>query len=268
MSVRLFHVDAFASRPFSGNPAVVCPLDEPVNAGWMQQVAAEMNVSETAFLHPEGDGYRLRWFTPTMEMDLCGHATLASAHVLWEQGLLDTGAAARFQTLSGTLTVVRRGGWLDMDFPTRPVEPTAAPPGLTDALGEDAVFVGRTANDYVVELRSADAVRNLRPDLASLERVEARGVAVTAPSDDARYDFVSRFFAPRSGIPEDPVTGSAHCALGPYWQAKLGKDELTGYQASRRGGEVRVRPGPVRTIISGQAVTTTVGEVAPEAMPG
>ena len=246
MSIRLFHVDAFASRPFSGNPAVVCPLDKPVDAGWMQQVAAEMNVSETAFLHPEGDGYRLRWFTPTMEMDLCGHATLASAHVLWEQGLLDTGAAARFQTLSGTLTVVRRGGWLDMDFPTRPVEPTAAPPGLTDALGEDAVFVGRTANDYVVELRSADAVRNLRPDLASLERVEARGVAVTAPSDDARYDFVSRFFAPRSGIPEDPVTGSAHCALGPYWQAKLGKDEahrLPGLAQGRRGArQARTRP--------------------------
>ena len=141
----------------------------------MQQVAAEMNVSETAFLHPEGDGYRLRWFTPTMEMDLCGHATLASAHILWEQGLLDAEAAARFQTLSGTLTVVRRGGWLDMDFPTRPVEPTAAPPGLAEALGEDMVFTGRTANGYVVELRSADAVRNLRPDLASLERVEARG---------------------------------------------------------------------------------------------
>ena len=145
MSIRLFHVDAFASRPFSGNPAVVCPLDGPVDAGWMQQVAAEMNVSETAFLHPEDDGYRLRWFTPTIEMDLCGHATLASAHVLWEQGLLDAETAARFQTLSGTLTVVRRGGWLDMDFPTRPVEPAAAPPGLAEALGEDAVFVGRTS---------------------------------------------------------------------------------------------------------------------------
>ena len=267
MSIRLFHVDAFASRPFTGNPAVVCPLDGPVDADWMQLVAAEMNVSETAFLHPEDGGFRLRWFTPTMEMGLCGHATLASAHVLWEQGLLDAETPARFQTLSGPLAVVRRGSWLDMDFPTRPIVGANPPHDLAEALGEDPVFVGRAGNDYVVEVRSSDAVRELRPDLAALERVEARGVAVTAVSDDSRYDFVSRFFAPRSGIPEDPVTGSAHCALGPYGQAKLGKDELVGYQASRRGGIVHVKPGAERTVISGQAVTTSVGEVAPAAMP-
>ena len=267
MSIRLFHVDAFASRPFTGNPAVVCPLDGPVDADWMQQVAAEMNVSETAFLHPEDGGFRLRWFTPTVEMDLCGHATLASAHVLWEQGLLEAAAQACFQTLSGPLAVVRRGSWLDMDFPTRPVVGTNAPHGLSEALGEDPVFVGRAGNDYVVEARSADAVRELRPDLAALELVAARGVAVTARSDDPRYDFVSWFFAPRSGIPEDPVTGSAHCALGPYWQTRLGRDALVGYQASRRGGIVHVKPGAERTVISGQAVTTPVGEVAPAAMP-
>ncbi len=267
MSIRLFHVDAFASRPFTGNPAVVCPLDGPVDADWMQQVAAEMNVSETAFLRPEDGGFRLRWFTPTVEVDLCGHATLASAHVLWEQGLLDPETTACFQTLSGPLAVVRRGSWLDMDFPTRPVVGADAPRGLAEALGEAPVFVGRAGNDYVVEVCSADAVRELRPDLAALERVEARGVAVTALSDDSRYDFVSRFFAPRSGIPEDPVTGSAHCALGPYWQARLGRDALVGYQASRRGGVVHVKAGAERTVISGQAVTTSVGEVAPAAMP-
>ena len=246
MSIRLFHVDAFASRPFSGNPAVVCPLDEPVDAGWMQQVAAEMNVSETAFLHPEGDGYRLRWFTPTMEMDLCGHATLASAHVLWEQGLLDAEAAARFQTLSGTLTVVRRGGWLDMDFPTRPVEPAAAPPGLAEALGEDAVFVGRTANDYVVELRSADAVRNLRPDLAALERVEARGVAVTAPSDDSTLRLRLPFL--RAALRH---TGGSRHRLGALrprallaGEARQGRTHrLPGLAQGRRGArQARTRP--------------------------
>ncbi len=257
MSLPLFQVDAFADRPFSGNPAAVCLLDAPREEAWMQRVAAEMNLSETAFLvrRSEAPVYDLRWFTPRAEVDLCGHATLASAHALWEQGELPPDAPAAFETRSGRLTA-RRGadGWITMDFPADPEAQTTAPESLAEALGVAPVYVGKSREDYLVLLDDADAVRALRPDMTRLETIEARGILVTAPGDGP-YDFVSRFFAPRLGIPEDPVTGSAHCCLGPFWRARLGKAEMTGFQASERGGVVRVRVGAERVDLAGRAVT-------------
>ena len=257
MSLPLFQVDAFADRPFSGNPAAVCLLDAPREEAWMQRVAAEMNLSETAFLVRRAGTavYDLRWFTPRAEVDLCGHATLASAHILWERGRLSPDAPALFETRSGRLTARQRpDGWITMDFPADPEAETDAPEGLAEALGVAPVYVGRSREDYLVLLEDADAVRALRPDMTRLETIETRGILVTA-GGDGPYDFVSRFFAPRLGIPEDPVTGSAHCCLGPFWQARLGKAEMTGYQASERGGVVRVRVGAERVEVAGRAVT-------------
>ncbi len=260
MPLPLFQVDAFTDRPFAGNPAAVCLLPEPRADAWMQHVAAEMNLSETAFLVREPDGYNLRWFTPTVEVDLCGHATLASAHVLWEQGLLKPGEPARFSTRSGPLTCTRAGGMIEMDFPAKPERPADSPPGLAEMLGVVPIYVGMNQFDYLVELRSAAAVRALRPDHAGLAKLSVRGVIVTSRSDAAGHDFVSRFFAPGSGVAEDPVTGSAHCCLGPFWQARLGKAELVGFQASARGGTVRVRMAGERVFLGGQAVTNFRGE--------
>jgi PhzF family phenazine biosynthesis protein len=223
-----------------------------------------MNLAETAFLVSEGDAYRLRWFTPAAEVDLCGHATLASAHVLWEQGLLAPDAPARFRTRSGLLTCTRSGNWIDMDFPATPPVVTEPPADLAGALGVTPISVWRSPFDYLVELADAQAVRALRPDLFRLAQIETRGVIVTARSDDPAYDMVSRFFAPRVDVPEDPVTGSAHCCLGPFWGARLGKDELVGYQASARGGVVRMRLADARVILSGQAVTVLRGELVAE----
>lgn len=262
MGFHLYHVDAFTERPFAGNPAAVCLLPEAQDAAWMQAVAREMNLSETAFLVPRADGFDLRWFTPAAEVDLCGHATLASAHVLWSTRKLDPKEPARFHTHSGLLTARRTAdGWITMDFPAEPAEPMPAPDGLADALGIDPMFVGHNRLDVLVLLAHADAVRALAPNLDRLARTEARGVIVTAASDDERYDFVSRYFAPRFGIPEDPVTGSAHCCLGPFWQERLGKAALLGYQASARGGVVRVEPQGSRVLLSGQAVTVLRGEL-------
>lgn len=253
-------VDAFADRPFAGNPAAVCVLERPADEGWMQSVAMEMNLSETAFLHPGGDGWRLRWFTPAVEVDLCGHATLASAHVLWEDGHVAADAEARFHTRSGALTCRKDGGWIWMDFPAKPAEPVDAFPELIAALGVEAVHVARSHFDYLVEVASEDAVRAARPDLTRLREVETRGVIVTArAAEGAAYDFVSRFFAPAVGVDEDPVTGSAHCVLAPYWSDRLGRAELTGFQASRRGGVVRVRHAGDRVHLGGQAVTVLRG---------
>ena len=268
MSLRITQVDAFTNRPFAGNPAAVCLLPAPAEPAWMLNVAREMNLAETAFLIPRrgGDGYDLRWFTPAVEVALCGHATLASAHVLWEDGHLPTGTQARFYTKSGLLTADRRGDWIELDFPATPVSPAPAPDGLVAALGAQPVFVGRSKFDYVVEVENEQQVRALAPDLTALARVQARGVVVTARADkNVAYDFVSRFFAPQSGVPEDPVTGSAHCALTPYWSAKLGKTELTGYQASERGGVVRVRLAGDRVHLGGQAVTVLRGELCTKA---
>jgi PhzF family phenazine biosynthesis protein len=241
MGVPIYHVSAFTDRPFAGNPAAVCLLPGERDAGWMQSVAAQMNLSETAFLHPEADGHRLRWFTPAVEVDLCGHATLASAHVLWETGRLPADAPARFHTRSGLLTAVRRGGLIEMDFPACPPEPAPPPPGLAEALGAAIRSAGRNRMDWLAEVESAAVLRGLRPDFATLAALPVRGVIVTSRSDDPAYDFVSRFFAPAAGINEDPVTGSAHCCLGPFWAERLGNAELRAYQASARGGEVRVR---------------------------
>jgi PhzF family phenazine biosynthesis protein len=260
--IPLVQVDAFTSTAFAGNPAAVCLLPGPAEEGWMQDVAREMNLSETAFLHPEGGGYRLRWFTPTVEVDLCGHATLASAHVLWETGRAEPGARVDFHTKSGLLSAVRRGEWIELDLPAKPVEPVPSPPDLLPALGVTARFVGRNRFDYLVEVDGEPAVRALTPDMPKLAALPVRGVMVTSRSDDPAYDFVSRFFAPGSGIAEDPVTGSAHCALGPFWMARLGKAQLLGYQASARGGAVRVRVEGDRVRLGGQAVTVLRGELA------
>ncbi len=265
MSLPIFQVDAFSERPFGGNPAGVCLLssDDPraVDAGWLQDVAREMNLSETAFLRPRAEGFDLRWFTPVMEVDLCGHATLAAAHILFERGLLAAGGEARFHTASGLLTAVRREDWLELDFPAEPAEPVEAPPALREALDVPALFVGRNRLDYLVEVDSEDTVRSLRPDLGRLRALRERGVMVTSRARARSYDFVSRFFAPGAGIDEDPVTGSAHCCLGPYWGVRLGKTELTGYQASARGGLVRVRLAGPRVKLAGRAVTVMTGEL-------
>jgi PhzF family phenazine biosynthesis protein len=261
MGVPLIQVDAFTDTPFAGNPAAVCLLDGPRDDAWLQAVGAEMNLPETAFVRPLADGLELRWFTPTVEVDLCGHATLAAGHVLWETGRLAPDAVARFHTKSGVLTAARRGGWIELDFPADPAAPAEAPAALLEALGVSAKWTGRNRFDWLVEVESAAVVRALAPDLARLATVPTRGVIVTAPADDARADFVSRFFAPRAGIPEDPVTGSAHCCLGPYWAPRLGRAELTGYQASPRGGLVRVRPAADRVILGGHAVTVLRGEL-------
>lgn len=261
MSQSLYHVDAFTSRPFAGNPAAVCVMSEPREEAWMQDVAAEMNLSETAFLHPENDGFRLRWFTPTTEVELCGHATLASAHVLWEAGHLERDREAVFHTRSGELTATTRGDWIAMDFPAEPAREAELPERLIAALGSEPVFAGRNRFDHLIELESADAVRELTPDLALLRKTEIRGMIVTAQSEAEGHDFVSRFFAPGVGVDEDPVTGSAHCCLGPYWGERLGKTELIGYQASARGGVVRMTCSGDRVLLSGQAVTVMVGEL-------
>jgi PhzF family phenazine biosynthesis protein len=261
MGLPLIHVDAFTDTPFAGNPAAVCLLDGPRDEAWMQAVAAEMNLSETAFVRPVADGLELRWFTPTVEVDLCGHATLAAAHALWELGRLAADAPARFHTRSGVLTAARRDGWIELDFPVEPATVAEPPADLAAALGTSVKWAGRNRLDWLVEVESATIVRALAPDLARLAMVPTRGVIVTAPADDARFDFVSRFFAPRAGIPEDPATGSAHCALGLYWSPRVGRAALTGYQASRRGGVVRVRLAGPRAILGGHAVTILRGEL-------
>lgn len=261
MTIPIVQVDAFTDRAFAGNPAAVCLLDAPREEGWMQNVAREMNLSETAFLVLQDDGYGLRWFTPEAEVDLCGHATLASAHVLWEEDILDKKATARFHTRSGLLLAARKEGWIEMDFPAERQKPAIAPPALTRALGTTPVYIGRNRFDYLAELESEEVLRSLRPDLSLLKTLPARGVIVTAPSDSKDYDFVSRFFAPGVGINEDPVTGSAHCCLGPYWQKRLKKDRFTAYQASARGGIVRVTVLDDRVMLGGQAVTVLRGEL-------
>jgi PhzF family phenazine biosynthesis protein len=255
MGLPLIHVDAFTDVPFAGNPAAVCLLDAPREAAFMQALAREMNLPETAFVAPGADGFGLRWFTPTVEVDLCGHATLAAAHALWEERRLPSGATARFQTKSGVLTARRQDAWIELDFPAEPAAPASPPADLVAALGVAPRWTGRNRMDWLVEVDSAATVRALAPDLPRLARVPTRGVIVTAPADGAGHDFVSRFFAPAAGIPEDPVTGSAHCCLGPFWASRLGKTELAGYQASSRGGVVRVRLAADRTLLSGQAVT-------------
>ena len=260
MTLTIHHVDAFSDAIFGGNPAAVCILAEAREEAWMQKLAQELNLSETAFLQKRGDGYNLRWFTPLVEVDLCGHATLASAHILWERGLLPPDEAARFHTRSGLLKAERRGEWIELDFPALPDRKVPVPKALARALGVRPRYLGRSRFDYVAEVESEATVRRVRPNFTLLSDLAMRGVIVTARAKPP-YDFVSRFFAPRAGINEDPVTGSSHSVLGPFWKGRLGKSELLGYQASKRGGVVRVRVGDRRVFIGGRAVTVFQAEL-------
>jgi PhzF family phenazine biosynthesis protein len=259
------HVDSFTDKPFTGNPAVVCLLEAEASYEWMQKVATETNVSDTAFvyLHEAGaDGYRLRWFTPAAEVALCGHATLASAHLLWEDGVVAGGAEIAFSTRSGRLAARRRDGQIELDFPADTVTPREPPEDLAAMLGIDRwTYVGRLPMGYLVELESEEAVRRLAPDQGLLSKLPGEAVVVTSVSSSGEYDFVSRLFAPSMGIPEDPVTGSSHCSLGPYWGERLNKSEMVGFQASQRSGYVRVRLSGERVLIAGSAVTVVHGEL-------
>lgn len=260
-NVSIHQVDAFTDTPFSGNPAAVCLLPEARHSTWMQQVAREMNLSETAFLVPAEDGFDLRWFTPEVEVDLCGHATLAAAHVLWDTGAIEPDEPVVFHTLSGTLTAHRQGEWIELDFPALPEQAVAPPPALAEALGVSLTYVGKNRLDLLVEVSSEEVLRELNPDTNLLRTIPARGIIVTCRADTDNYDFVSRFFGPAVGVTEDPVTGSAHCCLGPYWSKRLGKTEFLALQASARGGVVRVRTNGDRVAIAGRAVTVMRGEL-------
>ncbi|UVI27973.1 PhzF family phenazine biosynthesis protein [Paenibacillus spongiae] len=264
MTAAISIVDAFTAEPFRGNPAAVCLLPQERETSWMQLAASEMNLSETAFLVKKADGiYGLRWFTPLQEVDLCGHATLAAAHYLWEQGHCVPEQQLLFHTRSGLLSAVRTAEGITLDFPSEPVTPAVAPEELIQSLGLIPRYVGRNRMDYLVEVDGEDTVRTLRPDMPLLARVETRGVIVTARADggtSGSYDFVSRAFFPSIGINEDPVTGSAHCALAPYWHRRLRKEELSAYQASARGGELLLRIEGERIQISGTAVTVMNGQ--------
>ncbi|HEX8139445.1 MAG TPA: PhzF family phenazine biosynthesis protein [Pyrinomonadaceae bacterium] len=261
MGVTIIQVDAFTDRAFAGNPAAVCLLPAPAEELWMQQVASEMNLSETAFLVRREDGFNLRWFTPSVEVALCGHATLASAHVLWETGQLKADEEARFHTKSGLLVARRKGEWIELDFPATPPVPAPAPDGLAQALRVEPRYVGRSRFDYLIEVESEEVLRAMEPDFTRLRSLGVRGVIVTSLSNSPTFDFVARFFAPGSGIDEDPVTGSAYCCVGPFWAERLGRKELTAYQASRRGGMVGVRLDGDRAHLSGKAVTVLRGEL-------
>jgi len=263
VTVAITQVDSFTDRPFAGNPAAVCLLAQSRDEVWMQHVAREMNLSETAFLVQRDGDFDLRWFTPSVEVDLCGHATLASAHVLWEEGHLAPDQPARFHTRSGMLWAEKKGAWIEMDFPATPAKMDSGlcKEEVEAAIGVKARNVGRSRFDYLVEVESEDAVRSLRPDFTKVGRLQMRGVIVTSAASGSDCDYVSRFFAPAAGIDEDPVTGSAHCCLGPFWKERLGRDSLIGYQASARGGFVRTRCEGDRVLISGQAVTVLHGEL-------
>lgn len=260
-TIPCWQVDAFTNQPFGGNSAAVCWLEQDVPDDWMQAVAAEMNLSETAFVRRSGDGYSLRWFTPQVEVPLCGHATLASAHAIWSAGIHPPTEPIRFHTQSGVLICERRDGFIEMDFPATPAQEVEPPPDLLDALGVSATYIGKTQFDHLVVVENAEAVRSLSPDFRKLKNIATRGVMVTSRSDDPRYDFVSRFFAPAVGIDEDPVTGSAHCCLAPYWANVLGKTEMTAFQASSRGGVVQLRIVGDRVILGGEAVIVWRGEL-------
>jgi predicted PhzF superfamily epimerase YddE/YHI9 len=257
--MNLWLIDAFTDTPFAGNPAGVCLLDEEKPDAWMQSVAREINQAETAFLLKRDGGFGLRWFTPTVEVDLCGHATLASAHFLWSAKKLKAKEVATFHTRSGILSARRADGWILLDFPATPAEPCEPPPYLLSAFNALGAPVFQSRFDYMIVLEKAAAVRSPKVDFRLLREIETRGVIITAPSDEPGVDFISRFFAPSAGVDEDPVTGSAHCALAPYWAQRLGRNALTGFQASARGGMVRVEVQGDRVQLGGKAVTVVKG---------
>lgn len=285
MAQPIYQVDAFTTKPFAGNPAGVCILPKKMPEDWMKAVAREMNLSETAFLLPVEDTgkearsdkermaedtqvgkgqtvFNLRWFTPVTEVDLCGHATLASAHILWETGRLLPNQQARFHTRSGMLTADKRDDWIEMNFPSKPEQPATIPIDFPAVLGVQPKYVGRNQFDYLVEVDNETVLRGMKPDFFRLAKMPVRGVIATClPDEPEKFDFVSRFFAPAVGINEDPVTGSAHACLGWFWGKRLGKTEMTAYQASARGGVVKVRLAGDRVILSGQAVTVIRGEI-------
>lgn len=253
MGITIFQVNALTD--ISGNPAEVCLLKEPADESWMQKIAKEINLSETAFLYPPADSFNRRWFTPTWEVDLCGHATLASAHVLWELEYLEATKPAIFYTKSGLLTAEKQGDWIELNFPATPQQITTPPEKLEEALGVTFKYVGKSQFDYLVEVDSEETVRQMQPNFTLLKKIPARGIIVTSLAQSSEYDFVSRFFAPAVGIDEAPVTGSAHCCLVPFWSARLNKNEFVAYQASARGGIVRARLAGERVYLSGKAVT-------------
>lgn len=262
-SLRLYQVDAFTARPFAGNPAAVVLLETERDATWMQAVAAEMNLSETAFIRALSNGeFDIRWMTPTVEVDLCGHATLAAAHVIFEMGRARE--TIRFRSRSGLLSARRHGKKIELDLPAKPECPVSpAPDDLLRALPSRALYVGKNEFDYIVELESDQAVRDLRPDFPLLKQLGVRGIVVTsAAKPGADYDFISRGFFPGSGVDEDPVTGSAHCMLAPYWQPRLNRSILTGYQASRRGGYVECEIAGDRVLLRGEALTIFEGKLS------
>ncbi len=253
--MKIFQVDAFASGPFTGNPAAVCLVDKPIESELMQQIAMEMNLAETAFVQPAAEGFDLRWFTPTVEVDLCGHATLATAHILWETGVLDKTSVASFNSRSGILRASLQANGIELDFPSQPPKPVSPPAVLCPALGVTPVYVGYNGTDYFVVVADAYTVKSINPDLRALATLEMRGVIVTAEDASPDTDFISRFFAPGAGVDEDPVTGSAHCCLAPYWRDQLGKDTMQAWQASARGGRLTVTVAGDRVKLLGQAVT-------------
>ena len=263
MKQTIIQVDAFTNLPFQGNPAAVCVLETPQSTEWMQLIAREMNLSETAFLIKQESGFNLRWFTPTIEVPLCGHATLASAHTLWTEGYLKPEEIAHFQTKSGLLRARLQGDWIELDFPANLSEVTTPPSELVTALGVDIKTTVKNSLGYLVEVESASIVRNLQPNFSLLKTLPVPGLIVTSRGEtDSEYDFVSRFFAPGLGIDEDPVTGAAHCCLAPFWRNKLQRDQFIAYQASTRGGVVKVKyDGGARVFLQGQAVTVMKGEL-------
>jgi predicted PhzF superfamily epimerase YddE/YHI9 len=258
-------VDAFAEKPFAGNPAAVVFLDAPRDDAWRADVAAEFNLSETAFVEAEGAAFRLRWFTPVVEVALCGHATLAAAHALWEDGRVPAGREIRFETKSGTLTARRDGEWIVLDFPSLPVRAAKPPPGLLAALADTPIALAENDGVFLLEMDSEETVRRAAPDLAKWNDLTKKGLVLTAPARRKTYDVVSRCFFPADGIPEDPVTGSAHCAIGPYWSARLDKPVLTAHQASKRGGLLIVRVKEDRVELGGRAFTAWSGALRPGA---
>jgi predicted PhzF superfamily epimerase YddE/YHI9 len=262
MNIPLYHVDAFTNEAFKGNPAAVCLLTHEPSAEWMQALAAEMNLSETAFVRPLKEDFELRWFTPAIEVELCGHATLAAAHVLWTSGTVPRKETIRFHTKSGLLTCVQTGELIELDFPATPAVEAFPPQGLLEAFRVDALFVGASRFDKFLVVESEEVVRRLKPDFQRLRKITGmRGVIVSSASNDPKFDFISRYFAPGAGIDEDPVTGSAHCCLGPFWGQRLGKSTMLGYQASARGGIVRVRLQGDRVALGGRAITVCEGRL-------
>lgn len=261
MTTPIYQVDSFTDKLFAGNPAAVVLLEQQADAAWMQAVAREMNLSETAFVHPQPGGYHLQWFTPQVEVDLCGHATLAAAHILWQIGQVKSDESIRFFTRSGWLTASQRNDLIEMDFPSAPLVPADITEEIIRAVGARPDFTGISGEKWVFEYADEQIVRSLKPDFAALKQRKGRALAVTAPSSNPGFDFVSRYFAPWIGIDEDPVTGSAHCILGPYWAQKIGKTHLTAYQASARGGIVNVRVSGDRTYVGGKAVTVFAGSL-------